>query len=226
MRAAERDVGSPARRNLCSASAGALRSTVSSRSRLSPRRGAQGDPRSAQHRQPLGQFVGVLRQFGDEDLAGHRLPRLPAGRHGHRRVLVGQCAVELGEKLFDLRSERVVVGALDDPAPLSADASVAHLEDLDRRLEFVADRSDVGVARRCRRDDGLLSMARRRAVASSRSRAAFSKSRSCAASRIRDSTSAIILSVRPAGSRRNRRRSRDARRRLTRPMQGAEHLSI
>ena len=174
-------------------------------------RHAQGDPRSAQHRQPLGQFVGVLRQFGD-GTSRAPTPRLPAGRHGHRRVLVGQCAVELGENCSTCVPRESSSGRSTTQPPLSADAPVAHLEDLDRRP--VRRRPSRRRRRRCRRrgTTACFSMARRSVVASSRKAGPPSRSRGPAPPPACGTHVGDHLVGCGRRSRRNRRRSGDARR--------------
>jgi hypothetical protein len=98
----------------------------------------------------LGVDVGVVRELGDEHLAGHRLPRLAEAR------LLVDAAVDLEQELLDQLAGGDGLDLVDDPAALAADPPAAHVEDLDGGLQLVlGEGDDVGV-RAVTEDDGLL----------------------------------------------------------------------
>ena len=151
-RASERAVRSLDRLTRCRANASlALRSTVSSRLRLSPRWGTRRrHPAAAELLEQLGVDVGVVGQLGDQHLAGHGLPRLAdAG-------LLVDAAVDLQQELLDQLAGGDLLDLVDDPAALAADPAAADVEDLDGGLQLVlGEGDDVGV-RAVAEDDGLL----------------------------------------------------------------------
>ena len=150
--AIERAVRSLARFTRCRAKASfALRSTVSSRLRLSPRCGhPEAHPAAAQLAEQLLVDVGVLGQLGDQHLLGHGLPRLADPG------LLVDAAVDLQEELLHQLAGGDRLDLVDDPAALAAHPAAADVEDLDRGLELVLrEGDDVGVGA-VAEDDGLL----------------------------------------------------------------------
>ncbi len=97
------------------------------------------DPRAPQPGEPRGDLVGVRRQDGHEDLARHGVARevAPGARPGVRRHGLLRRAVHLLEQVLDELGVRDVLDLLDDPAALTPDATAAHVEHLDGRLELV-----------------------------------------------------------------------------------------
>ena len=114
----------------------ALRVTVSSSARLSPRWGTRiGDPRPRGERQPLLVQPEVVRLGGDEHLLGH----------AERRLV----AVEVVEHAVDQPGRGQVLDLVEHEALAADHPALAHVEHLDRRLELVvgdADHVEVLVA--------------------------------------------------------------------------------